>query len=242
MLRKYTFTTTRLGENEVSVFLDSSNTLWVEWNGIGNPTSMTRDEWFKTINPDKSQFSTLTNWDELDEILKGLGVKVARSSSFVNDWGNGDQDTFTENVYDFSNIIPSDVLNQVLNQPYKRKNRMIKDAYCDITYKGVEYKRMHLAGFIGLMEEDALMYCGSHCDIALNGEPIDVEVYAYNEGDVADDELLDTNMKLWFYKQKQMDDGTWQTDGDLKDVSYDNFVVTFDDGTSQTYFTNNKKE
>lgn len=80
-----------------------NGTLWVAWNYEGIPYSKCA-EWFDTVDSDRKLYSTLTNWDELDEALSLIGAKKVKSSSFGSDWGDGDIDIFTRNVYDFSNV------------------------------------------------------------------------------------------------------------------------------------------
>lgn len=81
-----------------------NKTLWVHWNYEGYPHSFGRAEWFDTVDEERKLYSTLTNWDELDEALSIIGAKKVKSSSFGSDWGDGDIDIFTRNVYDFSNV------------------------------------------------------------------------------------------------------------------------------------------
>lgn len=78
--------------------------LRVRWNYEGCPRSFERAVSFHTVNAERKLYSTLTNWDELDEALSLIGAKKVKSSSFDSDWGDGDIDIFTRKVYDFSNV------------------------------------------------------------------------------------------------------------------------------------------
>jgi hypothetical protein len=97
--------TKKIGDYDAWVGIEG-NMLWVEWNWSG-ATSRTsiRSEWFNPVNVEKGIYSTLTNWNELDEILEGWGVKPVAKKSWISDWGNHDTDKFTNTAYDFSSVI-----------------------------------------------------------------------------------------------------------------------------------------
>lgn len=113
--------------------------------------------------------------------------------------------------------------------------RTIINAFCDVTYKGKEYKKVML-DYKGVTEEEAHMYfSGNYAPVELDGDPIDVELFGNDEGDFRNDICKDNELVLWFFDMKQMEDGTWQMSKDTEDIVYDNLTLTFDDGTTETY-------
>ena len=90
------------GINIIAYFEEGDDTMWVEWNGENDPITYTRTEWLRHVKD--NLYSTYTNWDELDFALKALGVKKVGEKNHISDWGDGDTDTFTNSLYDFSSV------------------------------------------------------------------------------------------------------------------------------------------
>lgn len=78
------------------------HSLFVEWNRVDVPRSLTRGDWIYPTKREEVYF-TMQRWDELFKAIKILGgVKLDMTSSYVSDWGNGDTDTFTMHYFDMS--------------------------------------------------------------------------------------------------------------------------------------------
>lgn len=94
---------TKIGKTTYKIAMDEYNTIFVCWN----PTEIHAFERAEWLNDTKTDgiFSTLTNWDELDNAVIALGGKVNKNGGgFVSDWGDGDIDVFTRTYYDFRSV------------------------------------------------------------------------------------------------------------------------------------------
>lgn len=85
---------------------EGDDCMWVCWNYENGRKSQQCSEWLRHVKG--NLYSTMTQWDELDYVLKALGVKKVSEKSNISDWGDGDTDKFTRTVYDFSSVFSSE--------------------------------------------------------------------------------------------------------------------------------------
>lgn len=93
-----------IGKQVAWVEIKNNKTLWVEWKYINKGPNEIRSVWFDTVNEKKHLYSTATQWDELDDILSGLGVIAVKQNSWAYD-DFGEIEKFTRTTYDFTKLL-----------------------------------------------------------------------------------------------------------------------------------------